>query len=62
MKISYFSQHMCDRSTYQATEPNNDLEQTAPDEYFPQTVRNGTLERAVCNILPMHSFCYPDNF
>ena len=59
--MAYFSQHVSNQSTYQAAEPNNNFDQTQPDEYFPQAVRNGTLEGVVCNIFPARTFHYADN-
>ena len=47
--------------TYQAAVPNNDFEETEPDESFPQAVRNRPLESVACNILPARAFRYADN-
>ena len=70
-KLSFATTSNCDgnvifqstyvQTAYQATVPNNDFEQTEPDKYFPQAVRNRTLEAIVCNIFPVHAFHYSDN-
>ena len=59
--MSYFNQHTSNQSTYRVAEPNNDFDQTQPDEYFPQAVRNGTLEAVVCNIFSARAFHYTDD-
>ena len=59
--MSYFSQHTIDQAMWYSTIPNNDFEQTEPDEYFPQAVGNGTLEGVVCNIFTAHVFHYFNN-
>ena len=35
--------------------------QTEHDDYFPQAIRNWTLEGIVCNISPARAFRYADN-
>ena len=59
--MSYFSQHTSNQSTHRVAEPNNDFDQTQPDEYFPQAVRNGMLDGVVCNIFSAYTFDYADN-
>ena len=38
---------MSDRSTSQEIEPNDDFEQTSPDEYLKAIRKNGTLKGVV---------------
>ena len=59
--MSYFSQHTSNQPTYQVAESKNNFDQMQPDEYFPQAVRNGTVEGVVCNIFPARAFHYADN-
>ena len=59
--MAYISQHTSNQSTHQAAEPNDDFDQTHPNEYLPEVVRNGMLEGVVCNIFPARVFLNADN-